>query len=236
MGTRPVISVCCCVIYRLCELLHELDTHLMIPFSKPNDYRPAVPGHRLAAIVAAALLNAGAAIAQPPATSGDSLVISSAASNIDDATNTADFKYVTVSQGTRRLTAERARATGLRLQKSQWTFVGRVVITIEPGRSLWADQAILEYRDGKLAQVTATGSPTHFEERRPDPQPPRRGQADVITYDAKQDTVQLQGHAQVSDGDGVELSAPMLVYHISDHRWQADSATEAQSVHIKVRP
>jgi lipopolysaccharide transport protein LptA len=208
----------------------------MIPFSKPNDYRLAAPGYRLAAIVAAALLIAAAAVAQPPATSGEALVISSASSNIDDSTNTADFKDVSVSQGTRRLTAERARATGLRLQSSQWTFVGRVVISLESNSSLWADQAILEYRDGKLAQVTATGSPTHFEERRPDPQPPRRGQADVITYDAKQDTVQLQGHAEVSDGDGIELSAPVLVYHIRDHRWQADSATEARTVHIKVRP
>ena len=208
----------------------------MIPFSKPNDYRSAVPGYRLAPIVAAALLIAGAAVAQPPATSEDSLVITSASSNIDDANHTAEFKNVSVSQGTRRLTAERARATGLRLQSSQWTFVGRVVISLESNSSLWADRAIVEYRDGKLAQVTATGSPTHFEERRPDPQPPRRGQADVITYDAKQDTVQLQGHAQVSDGDGVELSAPTLVYHIRDHRWQGGSATEARTVHIVVTP
>jgi lipopolysaccharide transport protein LptA len=190
----------------------------------------------LTAIVAGAWLMAGAAVAQRPATSGESLVISSASSNIDDATNTADFKDVSVSQGTRRLTAERARATGLRLQNSQWTFVGRVVISLEPNSSLWADQAILEYRDGKLAQVTATGSPTHFEERRSDPQPPRRGQADVITYDAKQDTVHLQGHAQVSDGEGMEITAPMLVYYIRDHRWQAESAAEARAVHIKVKP
>lgn len=208
----------------------------MIPFSKPNDHRSAAPRHRLAPVVAAALLMSEAAIAQPPATSGDSLIINSASSNIDDATNTADFKDVSVSQGTRRLTAERARATGLRLQSSQWTFMGRVVISLESNSSLWADRAILEYRDGKLTQVTATGSPTHFEERRPDAKPPRRGQADVITYDAKQDTVLLQGHAQVSDGDGLELNAPMLLYHIRDHRWQADSTTEAQTVHIKVRP
>ena len=208
----------------------------MIPFSKPNDYRSAVPGHRLVPIVAAALLIAGSAVAQPPATSGDSLVINSASSNIDDATNTATFKDVSVSQGTRRLTAERAQATGLRLQNSRWTFVGRVVITLEPSSSLWADQAILEYRDGKLAQVTATGSPTHFEERRTDAQSPRRGQADVITYDPKHDTVQLQGHAQVSDGDGVELTAPLVVYYIRDHRWQAESGTEARTVHIKVTP
>jgi lipopolysaccharide transport protein LptA len=208
----------------------------MIAFSKPTDYRSAVPGHRLAAIIAAGVLIAGAAVAQAPATSGDSLVINSATSNIDDATNTADFRGVSVSQGTRRLTAERARATGLHLQNSRWIFVGRVLITLEPSSSLWADQAILEYRDGKVAQVTASGSPTHFEERRSDPRPPRRGQADVITYDAKQDTVQLQGHARVSDGDGVEFSAPMIVYHVRDHRWQADSGTEARTVHIKVTP
>jgi lipopolysaccharide transport protein LptA len=208
----------------------------MIPLSTPNDHRSAVPGHRLAAFVAGALLIAGTPMAQPPATSAESMVISSASSNIDDVTNTADFKDISVSQGARRLTADRARTTGLDFQNSQWTFVGRVVFSLDPRSLLWADRAILEYRDGKLAQVTAIGSPTHFEQRRSDPRPPQRGQADVITYDPKLETVHLQGHAWLSDGDGTEISAPMVVYYIRDHRWYADSGTGASTAHIKVRP
>jgi|HubBroStandDraft_5_1064220.scaffolds.fasta_scaffold188768_2 lipopolysaccharide transport protein LptA len=208
----------------------------MIPFSKPNDHRLAVPGYLLAAIVAGAVLIAGSAMAQRPATSEETMVISSASSNVDDAANTADFKDISVTQGTRRLTAERARASGLGAKNSQWTFVGHVVISLDPNSWILADQAILEYRDGKLTQVRATGSPTYFDQIRSEPQPRRHGQADVITYDAKQDTVNLQGHAQLSDGDSMEISAPIVVYSIRDHTWQADSATKARTVQIKVRP
>src|ERR1700742_4299631 len=78
------------------------------------------------------------------ATNADPIVINSVSSNIDDATNTADFTNIVVSQGSTRLTAERARATGVGFQNSQWTFEGRVVITLEPRGTLWADQAVLE--------------------------------------------------------------------------------------------
>jgi len=195
----------------------------MISLSAPNDHPWAVPGHRLVAIVAGALLIPGTALPQPPATSTEPMVVSSASSSIEDATDTADFKAISVSQGARRVTADRARATGLDFQNSQWTFVGRVVFSLEPSSLLWADRAILEYHDGKLAQVTASGSPTHFEHRRSDARPPQRGQADVITYDPKLETVQLQGHARLSDGDGTEINAPMVVYSIRDHKGHADS-------------
>jgi lipopolysaccharide transport protein LptA len=208
----------------------------MICFSKPNDHRLAVPGYRLAGIVAAAVLTAGSALAQRSTTSTETMVISAAASNIDDATNTGEFKDISITQGTRRLTAERARATGLGVKNSQWSFVGHVVITLDPNTWLLADQATLEYRDGKLAQIRATGSPAYFDQLRTEPQPRQHGQADVVTYDAKQDTVNFQGHVQLSDGGGMELSAPVVVYSIQDHTWHADSTSTARTVHIKVKP
>jgi lipopolysaccharide transport protein LptA len=195
-----------------------------------------VPGYRLAVIIAAAMLIAGSAMAQPPASSEEAMVINAATSNLNDATNTGEFKDISVTQGTRRLTAERARASGLGQKNSQWTFVGHVVISLDPDSWLLADQAIVEYRDGKLAQIRATGSPTYFDQLRTEPQPRQHGQADGVTYDAKQDTVTLEGHVQLSDGDGMELSAPVAVYSRRDRTWQADSATNARTVHIKVRP
>ncbi|HEV7443517.1 MAG TPA: hypothetical protein VGO18_13060, partial [Steroidobacteraceae bacterium] len=127
-----------------------------------------LPGCLVAALVAGGGLIAGAAVAQHPTTSREPIVIHSVVSNINDETNTADFTDIIVSQGATRLTAERARAKGVGFTDSQWTFAGRVVITLEPRGSLWADQAILEFRDGELAQVTAIGSPAHFEQRRTD--------------------------------------------------------------------
>ena len=207
----------------------------------------------MAALVAGGGLIAGAAVAQHPTTSREPIVIHSVFSNINDATNTADFTDIVVSQGDARLTADRAHAKGVGLTDSQWTFAGRVVITLEPRGSLWADQAILEFRDGELAQITAIGSP-HFEQQRTDsrgatgaqrresreaPEARRgagHGRADEITYDAKQDIVRLSGHAELSDAHDVQISAPAFVYHVRDDRLQGDSQSERRVVHITITP
>jgi lipopolysaccharide transport protein LptA len=236
MGVRPVIAVCCCVIYRFWELLHSLGTIRMIHFSKPIAHISVVPGRRVAAILAGASLIAGSAVAQRPATTAEPIVINSVVANMDEANNTADFTTISITQGNTRLTADRASATGVGFQNSKWTFAGRVMINSETRGSLWADRAILEYRDGELAQVTATGSPAHFEQRRTDSQSAEHGQADEITYDAKQGTVRLQGHAHIVDGHSTEITAPMFVYHVRNHSLQAISESGAPAVHITTRP
>lgn len=198
--------------------------------------RAALPGCLVAALVAGGSLIAGAAVAQRPTTSREPIVINSVFSNIDYRTNTADFTDIVVSQGDTRLTAERASATGVGFTNSQWTFAGRVVIILEPRGTLSADQAILQFRNGQLTQVTAVGSPAHFEQRPTDSRWPAHGHAERITYDAKQDTVRLYGHAQLSDGRNVEISAPMFVYNVRDERLQADSPGERRGVHTTITP
>ena len=195
-----------------------------------------VPGRRVAAIVAGASLIAGSAVAQRPKASAEPIVINSVVANMDEANNTADFTTISITQGKTRLTADRASATGVGFQNSQWTFAGRVMIISETRGSLWADRAILEYRDGELAQVTATGSPAHFEQRPTDSQRAEHGQADEITYDAKQETVRFRGHAHIFDGQNTDITAPMFVYHIRNHRLQAISENGTPAVHITTQP
>ena len=208
----------------------------MIHFSKPRAQLSAVPGRRVAAIVAGASLIAGSAVAQRPTRSAEPIVVNSVVANMDEANNTADFTTISVTQGNTRLTADRASVTGVGFQNSQWTFAGRVMIISATRGSLWADRAVLEYRDGELAQVTATGSPAHFEERRTDSQPAERGQADEITYDAKQETVRFHGHAHIFDRQSNEITAPMFVYHVRNHRLEAISESGTPAVHITTRP
>jgi len=208
----------------------------MIYFSKACAQLSVVPGRRLAAIVAGASLIAGSAVAQRPTTSKEPIVINSAVANMNEANDTADFTTISITQGNTRLTADRASATGVGFQNSQWTFAGRVVIISQTRGSLWADRAILEYRDGELAQVTATGSPAHFEERRTDSQRAEHGQADEITYDAKQGTVRLHGHAHIFDRQNTEITAPMFVYHVRNHRLEAISESGTPAVHITTQP
>jgi len=208
----------------------------MIHFSEPCAQLAVVPGRRLAAIVAGASLIAGSAVAQRATTAAEPIVINSVVANMDEANNTAEFTTISITQGNTRLTADRANATGVGFQNSQWTFAGRVIIISEARGSLWADRAILEYRDGELAQVTATGSPAHFEQRPTDSQRAEHGQADEITYDAKQETVRFHGHAHIFDRQGSEITAPMFVYHVRNHRLEAISEGGTPAVHITTRP
>jgi lipopolysaccharide transport protein LptA len=208
----------------------------MIHFSKPCAQLSFLPGRRVAAMVAGASLIAGSAVAQRPTTSAEPIAVNSVVANMDEANNTADFTTISITQGNTRLTADRASVTGVGFQNSQWTFSGRVMIVSATRGSLWADRAILEYRDGELAQVTATGSPAHFEERRTDSQPPEHGQADEIVYDAKQENVRLRGHAHIFDRQSNEITAPMFVYHVRNHKLQAISENGTPAVHITTRP
>jgi len=179
---------------------------------------------------------AGTVAAQPPPASRVPIVIDSVVASIDDTTNTADFTTISVTQGGTRITAERAHATDVDSKNSRWTFTGRVTITSEQRGSLWADQAILEYRDGALEQIVATGSPVRFEQRRADSEPADHGQAEEITYEAKQATVRLRGHPQISAGNGLEMRAPMFLYHVRDGRLQAYSDNGTRQVHIVTKP
>ena len=179
---------------------------------------------------------AGTVAAQPPPTSREPIVIDSVVATIDDTTNTADFTTISVTQGSNRITAERAHVTDVDSKNSRWTFTGRVTITSETRGSLWADRAILEYRDGALDRILATGAPVRFAQRRTDSKPADHGQADEITYEAKPATVRLRGHPQISAGSGLEMSAPMFLYHVRDGRLQGYSDKGTRAVHIVTKP
>jgi len=193
------------------------------------------PRYRVAVIVAGAALIASTVAAQPP-TSIVPIVIDSALASIDDTTDTADFTSISVTQGGTRITAERAHVTDIESKNSRWTFTGRVTITAQQRGSLWADQAILEYRDGVLDRILATGAPVRFEQRRTDSGRPDQGEAEEITYEAKQATVRLRGHAHISAGTGLQMSAPMFLYHVPDGRLQAYSDKGTPAVHIVTKP
>jgi lipopolysaccharide transport protein LptA len=208
----------------------------MIRSSKGSDTPSIKPRYRLAAIVAGGSLIAGTVAAQPPATSKEPVVIDSVVATIDDTSNTADFTTISVTQGSARITAEKAHATDVGSKNSRWTFTGRVMITSEQRGSLWADQAILSYRDGVLDQIVATGAPARFEQRPTDSERADHGQADEITYEAKQATVRLRGHPQISMGSGLEMRAPMFLYHVRDGKLQGYSENGTPAVHIITKP
>jgi lipopolysaccharide transport protein LptA len=160
-------------------------------------------------------------------------------SEMDLQTRELILKKVVISQGTMRISAERARATGLNFANSRWNFEGNVHIDAEQRGNLHSDSAVVEFKDNHVARATITGKPAEFEQKRANDQL-ARGHADEILYDVNDGTVRLTKDAWLSDGQN-EISGPVLVYNIREQRIQAATGPDVSSgsdqrVHISITP
>jgi lipopolysaccharide transport protein LptA len=185
-----------------------------------------------------ALLLAGALAAQAPAIAQLSstlpIKVDAASSEVDYKTNTLVFKDVTISQGTTKVQADRAHATGLEFANSKWSFDGNVRITAEPRGNLRSDTAVVEFRDNHIARATITGKPAQFEQKRPDTGQIAQGRANQIVYDMDAGTVVLSDDAWLSNA-GKEISAPVLTYNVKEQNVQAITQPGTdQRIHITI--
>ena len=194
---------------------------------------PAVP-HVAAADAAVAAPGDTAAQQLLPINAQEKINVDAASSDVDGKTNTIVFRHIVVSQGATRVSADRARATGLNFQNSRWTFQGNVQIDAPPRGSLRSDQATVEFRDNEIAAATITGSPAQFEQQRGD-LGWEKGHADQIVYDVSHGTVLLTNDAWISDGRN-EMSAPSIAYSVRDQKVLATSSGASRGVHITITP
>jgi lipopolysaccharide transport protein LptA len=200
----------------------------------PPAATPAVGAPPAAAAPATLQLVAGPD--RPAARAGQQpITVDAASSQVDYRTNTVLFTQVVITQGATRVQADRARATGLDFANSRWQFSGHVRIDAEQHGSLRSDEAVVEFRDNRIARATATGKPAEFEQPRPETQQTAHGHADQIVYDVSDGTVRLSDEAWVSDGQN-EMSAPMLVYNIRTQSMQGTGTPGGQRVHITITP
>lgn len=158
-----------------------------------------------------------------------------ASSEVDYRTNTLVFSQVVITQGTMRIQAEHAHATGLNFANSRWTFDGHVRVDADPRGKLRSDEAIVEFRDNRIARATVTGTPAEFEQQLTGSQQIAHGHADQIVYDVTDGIVRLENDAWLSDGQR-ELTAAQLVYNVRAQSMQAASAPGGQRVHILINP
>ena len=178
-----------------------------------------------AAAPAAAAALSGGSCKQP-------IKVDAASSQVDYKTSTVDFKQVVISQCTTRVQADHAHATGLDFSNSRWTFEGNVHIDAAPRGSLRSDQAVVEFRDNRIARATITGKPAEFEQERTDTGLMACGHADQIVYDVGEGTVRLSDDAWLTNGQ-TEVSGSLLVYNIRGQNLQAGGSSGAdQRVHI----
>lgn len=124
------------------------------------------------------------------------------------------FNEVTISQGDVRITAERARASGLNFEDSSWEFSGTVRIAMTDS-NLASDSARVRFSGGQIQSATVTGSPASFEQKREDQL--AQGRASRIDYDLGRGMVELAGDAWLTDGRN-EITSSILVYSTSSQR------------------
>ena len=166
--------------------------------------------------------------------------LDAASSSLDLASKTYVFTDIVITQCSLRLQADHARGTSpVNFSNSHWTFEGHVRMDAEQRGSLRSDQAVVEFRDNRIARATVTGKPAEFQQQRSDsPQEVRevRGRANEIVYDVTEGTIRLSNDAWLSDGQN-EISGPLLVYNIRAQRVQAATTPgTGERVHITIAP
>jgi lipopolysaccharide transport protein LptA len=183
----------------------------------------------LAALLAAAT---PLALAASPRTTMP-ISVEAESSDFDYKNSVLVFSRVRITQGDARVEAERATATGLEFENSQWRFEGQVRITAEGG-FLSSDTATVRFVDNQIAGADVSGSPARFAQQ----QGERRaeGHAQQIDYDLASGRVRLAGEAWLSDGNN-EIRGNTLVYSMREERVLAEAAEQGgEPVRITINP
>lgn len=164
--------------------------------------------------IAAVILGATAFVAIAQDRNRLPITVEARSSDFDYKNNVLVFDDVTIVQGTIRITAERAQASGLDFEDSGWEFSGTVRINM-PDAALASDTARVRFAKGEIQSATVTGLPATFEQRRKAEF--AQGRANRIDYDLGHGTVELAGDAWLSDGRN-EINGATLVYSTGTQR------------------
>jgi len=177
-----------------------------------------------------------AAPAAPPANarSGD-ITLDAASSEVDYRSNTLLFRDVVITQGTVRVAAQRARATGLDFNEATWSFSGAVRIDVDGG-ALRSEDATVVFAGNRVVRATIRGQQAEFEQALKNGGR-ARGKAGSITYELAAGTVTLRENAWLSDDGRSEIRGDPLVYNVREQRVQAGQpAGSNERVRILIRP
>lgn len=164
----------------------------------------------------------------------EAITLDAASSEVDYKTNTVLFRDLSITQGKTRVTAERARSTGLDFDDSTWTLSGRVRISVEGG-NLQADTANVIFKQNRITRARIDGAPATFSQNL-DRGGTARGEAKQIIYEIEQQTVTLRGQAWLTDNRN-EIRGEPLIYNLREQRVQAGTQTGSRDrVQIIIRP
>ncbi len=178
-----------------------------------------------------ALVALSLALAAAPAAAQErcqqAIKLEARSSDFDYQASVLVFDQVAIEQCDIRITAERARASGLDFDDSSWEFSGTVRIrTVDS--NLASDSARVRFSGGNIQSASVTGAPANFEQKR-DAQF-AQGRARRIDYDLGRGTVELAGDAWMTDGRN-EIQSATLVYSTANQR-----VISREPVNIVIQP
>lgn len=161
--------------------------------------------------------------------------LDAASSDFDYRNNTLRFRQVRIVQGTVRVEADEATATGLNFENSRWEFRGNVRIHVDGG-SLTSNEAEVTFVNNQIAKAVITGTPATFEQQLTESEDIAKGRAGRIEYDFTAGNVQLMEDAYLTDGRN-DIHGQTLVYSIRDQRVLAEASAQGQErVRITINP
>lgn len=146
---------------------------------------------------------------------------------------------VRITQGELSIESDRATATGLQTQNSNWTFERNVHLR-SINADLRSDSADAAFVAGRIREATVQGSPATFEQRGAAADKNVRGRANVIEYDFAGGTVKMTQNVWFSYG-GNEFRGDIVVYDLNDERVVVNPGGNTTSgskgrVNITIRP
>jgi lipopolysaccharide transport protein LptA len=193
---------------------------------------------QLSALILAMLAFPGPGGAAAPSAK-ETIALDAQSSELDLKTNNVFFRKVRIAQGPMSVTADQGQATREALNgnfdNSLWVFRGNVKITMDQGQ-LTADEATITFLKKLLSRAVAKGKPAEFEQHIEKTGKMAHGHADIIDYDATNNTVRLTKNAWLSDGQN-EVRGESLKYNVLAQSIVADAAEQgSQRVHIIITP
>lgn len=177
----------------------------------------------------------GAIAATAPVVLDEALSWSAVVVSSDFRSDTLDLSgNVRVTQGSRSIEAETAKARNMRGDNARWTFEKGVHIRSAEA-DLQSNLATAEVVNGQIADARVEGTPARFEQIGGTANRQVRGRAGVIEYDFGTGVVKLTNQVWFSNGKD-EFRGDVVIYNVRDERVQINPGGSSNRVRGIIRP
>jgi len=155
-------------------------------------------------------------------------------SSFDRRSNSVIFAGLRITQGDFTIEADKAEATGLDFEKSEWSFEGNVRIAIDSAH-IESSTAEVTFEDHGLLLVKLRGDPALFEDFSASREAAIRGGASLLEFDSTERTLRMSDGAWLSEGPN-EFRACDLIYDIDEEKITSGTSECGEPVVITVLP